>query len=378
MQFQKRLFTPGPTEVPSQVLAAMAKPLVHHRTDDFRNIHLEIVKQLQAVYKTKNPIAVLSASGTGAMEAAVANLTVPREKVLVTPCGKFSERWYELAVTYNLDIVRLDTQWGKAVTPEMVDDYLTEHPDITTVFTTHCETSTGVIMDIEAIARVVHDRGAIIVVDAISSLCAHTIETDGWDLDAVIGGAQKGFMTPPGLSFVSLNKKALKRAERKVHPVFYFDLVKAVKSLKKGDTPYTPAIPLFVALHEALSLIKYEGLENTIRRHERNAHAMRAALTSLGIPLFSESPCNATTVVLPPEGMAEKIQDAMEASHGIRIAGGQMELKGKVLRFGHLGFYNETDMCTVIASLEAVLMRLKINPAPGKGMEALLTAFQEG
>jgi aspartate aminotransferase-like enzyme len=377
MEYKKRIFTPGPTEVPSQVLQSLARPLVHHRTGFFREMHLSIANGLKYVFRTENPIVIWTSSGTGAMEAAMANVTLPGDKILTTPCGKFGERWCELASTYGLQVLRAEAEWGRVVTPGQVEDALKNDSGVSVVFTTLCETSTGVCQDVKEIARIAHKYGALVVVDAIAGLCSEELDTDAWGLDVVLGGSQKGFGTPPGLSFLSLSRDAIARIRTKGHPVYYFDLVKALDSLEKGDTPYTPAIALFVGLGEALKIIREMGIENTIERHRRNAQAVRSAVAALDLKLFAEVPSNATTAVIPPEGSASAIIDLMDKRYGIRIAGGQGKLAGHILRLGHLGFYNESDMYTMIAALEATLLDLKLNPSPGKGIKSLLESFHK-
>lgn len=370
-----RIFTPGPTEVVPRVREAMSRPIMHHRSGQFRDLHRRIVDELKYVYRTANPIVVLTASGTGAMEATIASLTLPGERVLVTRCGKFSARWAEVAGVYGLDVVTLDAPWGETIAAERLEEALEESGDVAAVFTTHCETSTGVLMDVEGIAAASRRRGAMVVVDAITGLCAEELSTDSWGLDVVIGGSQKGFGVPPGLSFVSLSARARERLERAAHPVYYLDLGKALESQEKWDTPYTPSTVLFVALSESLAMIRSEGLENTVRRHGRNAAAVRSAVKALGLELFASVPANAVTTVLPPEGMAGRIAETMAKRYGIRIAQGQGELRGKIIRLGHLGFYDETDMLTLISALEGTLHALGIIPSLGAGLEALQESF---
>jgi len=373
----EKLFTPGPTAVPWQVLETMSRPLIHHRTAEFREIHREAADNLKYVYRTKNPVVILTASGSGAMESAVVNLTRVGEKAIVIEVGKFSERWRELGEAYGLDLVVLKAEWGDPINPDQVAKAFEENPGVGTVFVTHCETSTGVLQDVKTIARIAHENGALIAVDGITSLCAQNVQTDDWGLDAVVGGSQKGFMTPPGLSFISLSENALERMEAGRHPVFYFDLLKAVKSLEKDDTPYTPAHTVIIALNEALRMIKQEGLENVIRRHTRNAKATRAAVKALGLKLFSSMPCNATTAVLPPDGTADKIRSHMVEKHGVRIAGGQGPVKGKIIRLGHLGYYHDADVVAMISALESTLIELGLSDKPGRGIEALLQSFAD-
>jgi aspartate aminotransferase-like enzyme len=376
MEGKKRIFTPGPTEVPPQVLGELSKPLIHHRTDGFRELHRRLEDGLQQIFGTADPVLILTSSGTGAMEAAVSNITVPGDTVLVTPCGKFGERWGELARTYGLSCVTAAAEWGKPITAEQIAGTLDEHPEISVVFTTHVETSTGVRMDLEPIARTVREHDALIVVDGITGLCAERVRSDEWGLDAVIGGSQKGFGVPPGISFISLSERAQERVRTRGHPVYYFDLAKGLDALERGDTAYTPAISLFAALGIALDLILQEGLDAVIERHGRNAAAVRAAVEALGLTLFSQAPCNATTAVVPLKGTAPAIISCMDESYGVRIAGGQGKLKGNIFRLGHLGFYDRTDMFTMISALEGALRDCNIADRMGVGVAAALNSFE--
>lgn len=373
-----QLFTPGPTAVPDEVREALARPLVHHRTDTFRTAYREVLDNLRYIMRTENPVVVLSASGTGAMEAAVVNLTRPGEKVLVTVSGKFGDRWRALATAYGLDVVPVEATWGEPVTAEQVERAFSDNKNMSVMFTTHSETSTGVLQDVEAFARIAREHGALIAVDGISSICAHAVLTDAWGLDAVIGGAQKGVMTPPGLSYVSLSRRAIQKMESGRHPCYYFDLVAAVKSAEKGETPYTPAVPLVFAMRRALEMIRNEGIENVIARHAANAAAVRAAVRAMNLALLATVPCNATTAVVPPEGTADPIRVRMEEIYGVKIAGGQASLKGKIVRLGHLGYYGATDMYTMVSAFEATLKDLGVVASFGAGIDALRKSFAGG
>lgn len=371
-----RLFTPGPTAVPQEVLEALARPLVHHRTEAFRRSYLEVIENLQYVMATTNPVVVLASSGTGAMEAVVVNLTKPGETVLVTVLGKFSDRWRVLAKEYGLKVVSVEAEWGEPVTPGRLREALEKHPGISLVLTTHSETSTGVLQDVAGFAALAHEHGALIAVDAISSLAAHEVGTDAWRLDAVVGGSQKGVMTPPGLAFVSLSAEAVAKIKSGRHPCYYFDLLRAVESSVEGNTPYTPATSLVFALQKALQMIREEGLENVVRRHAANAAAVRAAVRAIGLHLVASNPCNACTTVRPPEGSAGDILKTMENVYGIKAAGGQARLKGKIIRLGHLGYYGPADMYTMVAALEASLLDLGLTRSFGAGLEALQKSFK--
>ncbi|MDH3198323.1 MAG: alanine--glyoxylate aminotransferase family protein [Candidatus Krumholzibacteria bacterium] len=373
-----KLFTPGPTAVPTEVLEAQSRPLIHHRTRAFHDAHLEVIAGLQYAMRTQHAVVVLTASGTGAMEATVTNLTAPGEKVVVTEVGKFSERWSEIARAYGVEVVAVEAPWGESVPPEAVARAFDAHPDAKALFTTHSETSTGALQDVAAQSRVAKERGALVAVDAITSVCAHDVETDAWGLDAVVGGSQKGVMVPPGLAYLALSPAAQSRMEAPRHSVYYFDLRAAVKAAATGDSPYTPAITLVLALQRALQMIRAEGIERVIARHAANAAAVRAAVRALGLELVAKVPSNATTAVYAPEGSAPEITRRMERDHGVIIAGGQGRLKDRIVRLGHLGYYDRGDMTTMITALEAVLLELGLVERLGAGVAALDGAYAGG
>jgi aspartate aminotransferase-like enzyme len=371
-----KLFTPGPTAVPAEVLETQARPLIHHRTDEFRKALTASMQGLQYVLNTKNPVVVLTASGSGAMEAAVVNLTRPGETVIVVEVGKFSERWREIAEAYGVRVVVVKSDYGSVASPPDVDRAFRETPGATVLFATHSETSTGALQDVAALAKVARAHGALIAVDAITSAGAHEVRTDEWGLDAVVGGSQKGVMIPPGLAYIALSERALAKMRAGRHPVYYFDLLKAVASAEKGDTPYTPAITLVLALECALEMMRKEGIENVIARHDANASAVRAAVTAMGMKLLASVPSNATTAVLTPGDSAGAITKHIEKRYGVKIAGGQGSLKGKIVRIGHLGYYDETDMYTVVSAFEATLNDLGLVKTFGAGVEALRASYQ--
>lgn len=373
-----RLFTPGPTAVPPEVLEAQARPMPHHRTAEFKEAYLEVIEGLRYLLQTKNAIVVHASSGSGAMESVVVNLTAPGETVIVTETGKFGERWSEIARAYGVEVVSLAPEWGTPVAPDEVKAAFEAHPDARVLLTTHSETSTGVLQDVESFARIAHDAGALIAVDGITSIGAHDVRTDEWGLDALVGGSQKGVMIPPGMGYVALSKAAIERMQGERHPSYYFDLVTAVKKAEGGDTPFTPAISLVLALQASLRMIREEGLENVIARHAANAGAVRAAVTAMGLELFASSPSNAVTAVRAPEGRAGDITKAMERDYGVKIAGGQARLSGKIIRLGHLGYYFPVDMYTMISALEATLHSLGIVDTFGRGVEALRESYAAG
>lgn len=366
------LLTPGPTPLPPQVCEALARPIIHHRTPQFQEILKEVTEGLKFVFKTSNDVFVFVSSGTGAMEAAVINLLSPGDTALIVQGGKFGERWTEICKAYGVNTEIIDVEWSRAVEPIQIQKSLKVNPKIKAVFTTLCETSTGVVNDIEAIGKVVKETSAVLVVDAISGLGAIDLKTDAWFCDIVVSGSQKGLMLPPGLGFISVSPKAWKLVETAKCPRFYFDLKAAKKALDKTDTPFTPAISLIVALSESLKMIKQDGLENIFSRHRKIAEATRAAVCALGLELFAPTcASDVVTAVKVPQGIdGEKLVKIMRDTYGVTIAGGQAELKGKVFRIAHMGFIEEFDIVVAISCLEKVLLQMGYKFQLGQGVKA--------
>lgn len=371
------LLTPGPTPLPPQVSLAMAKPIIHHRTPQFQEILKEASAGLKWVFQTANDVFIISSSGTGAMEAAVANLLSGGDTVLVVQGGKFGERWTEIAKAYGVNPEIIDVEWGKAVSPEEIRKKLKANPQIKAVFTTLCETSTGVDNDIQAIAAVIRESSAVLVVDAISGLGAVDLKTDAWGLDVVVAGSQKGLMLPPGLGFICISPKAWKLVEASKSGRYYLDLRKAKKALDKNDTPFTSSITLIIALNEALKMMQQDGLEYIFKRHRIMADATRAAMRALGLELFAPSAASdGVTAAKVPAGVdGEKLVKTMRDTYGVTIAGGQEELKGKVFRIAHMGFIAESDIITGITCLEKVLTQMGYKFTLGAGVKAAEEVF---
>jgi aspartate aminotransferase-like enzyme len=305
------------------------------------------------------------------------NLTQPGDTVVVTEVGKFSERWREIGDAFGMKVASVTCEPGQIVTPGQVDEAFKKNPGAAALFCTHSETSTGVLLDVKEMAHVARAHNALVVVDAITSAGCHDVRTDDWGLDAVVGGSQKGVMIPPGLGYVSLSERALRRMQEKRHPVYYFDLLKAAKQAEKGDTPYTPAITLVLALRRALDMMREEGIERIVARHDLNARGVRAAVTAMGMKLVASVPSNATTAVWTPGDSSGRITKHMETRYGCKIAGGQGSLKGKIVRIGHLGAYFEEDMYTVVTAFEATLNDLGLANTFGGGVEALRAVYAE-
>ena len=371
------LLTPGPTPLPPKVSEAMARPIIHHRTPQFQAILKEATEGLKYVYQTENNVFILASSGTGVMEAAVINLLSPQDSALTVQGGKFGERWTEICKAYNINTEIIDVEWGKAVDPAQIQKRLKANPKIKAVFTTLCETSTGVVNDIPAIGKVIKDTEAVLVVDAISGLGAIDLKTDEWSCDVVVSGSQKGLMLPPGLGFISVSPKAQELVEAAKSPSYYFDLKKAKKAIDKTDTPFTPAITLIIALCEALKMIKEDGLENVFSRHKKMADATRAAMKALGLELFAPTASSdVVTAVKVPQGIdGEKLVKTMRDTYNITIAGGQDELKGKVFRIAHMGYIEEFDIIIGISCLEKVLNQMRYKFNLGAGIKAAEEIF---
>jgi aspartate aminotransferase-like enzyme len=355
----------------------MARPIIHHRTPQFQAVLKEATEGLKYVFQTKNEVFILASSGTGAMEAAVVNLLSGQDTAITVQGGKFGERWTEICQAYGIFTEIIDVEWGKAVSPQEIEKRLKANPKIKAVFTTLCETSTGVTNDIEAIGRVVKNFEAVLVVDAVSGLGAIDLKTDAWSVDVCVSGSQKGLMLPPGLAFISVSSKAWKKINLSRCPKYYFDLKIAKKALDNIDTPFTPAISLVIALNESLKMIQQDGLENIFNRHRKMAEATRQAMKALGLELFAPAAASdVVTAVKVPSGIeGEKLVKTMRDKYAVTIAGGQAELKGKVFRIAHMGFIEEFDIIAGISCLEKVLNQMGYKFDLGAGVKAAQEVF---
>lgn len=370
------LMIPGPTPVPEKVLLALAKHPFGHRSGEFSELMAEVVDGLKWLHQTQNDVLVLTASGTGAMEAGIINFLSKGDRVLVGSNGKFGERWALVAEAYGLNVERITAEWGKPLDPDAFQEKLEADTEkqIKAVIVTHSETSTGVLNDLETINRHVKAHGeALIMVDAVTSLGATSVPVDEWGLDVVGSGSQKGYMLPPGLGYVAVSPKAWDAYQNSDLPKFYLDLGKYRKDAAKNTTPFTPPVNMFFAMQASLAMMKAEGLENIFARHSRHREASRAAMKALGLPLFAPDDCAspAITAVAPVGVEAEKIRSILKKQFDIAMAGGQDHLKGKIFRIGHLGFVCDRDILTAIGALEAALQQLGYdNFTPGAGISA--------
>jgi aspartate aminotransferase-like enzyme len=376
------LMTAGPTPLPPAVSQVMAEPMLYHRAPAFVEVYARVLERLKLVFATSNEVQVFAASGSGAMESAVANLVRPGEPALVASCGKFGERWAELCDAYGAATVHWETEWGRKVDPAELDRKLGEHDAVELVFTTLSETSTGVVNDIRELTEVAHRHGALIAVDAVSALGAIPLPQDEWGVDVVVSGSQKALMAPPGLGFASANEAALERAAAAPGRRYYFDWERTVAGQRKEppDSPFTPAVGLVAALDVALGLIADEGLEAVFERHRLLGRATREAARALELDTLGEADEHAnvvTAISLPDSIDGAKVPKLMRDRFGITIAGGQGRLKGKIARIAHCGYFGAFDIVVTVAGLEMTLRELGHELELGAGVAAAQRVFLE-
>ncbi|MFY7999348.1 MAG: pyridoxal-phosphate-dependent aminotransferase family protein [Candidatus Kapaibacteriota bacterium] len=355
-----RLFTPGPTPIPEHVMLRMAEPIIHHRHTEFIALMGRINAHLQTLFCTKQPVLSLTASGTGAAEAAISTLFQAGEKGLNINNGKFAERWGKMMTVYGMNSVDVPVEWGNAVSEERLREVLKQHPDTACVWLVHSETSTGTYTDIRTMASIIRELApdALICIDGITSIGAHECQMDEWGLDVMITGSQKGLMIPPGLAFIALSERAWKKADAHKPRNFYFDLRKAREAWHDNSTPWTPAVTLFVGLESALQMMMSEGMENVWKRHAALSRGLRAGLQAVNLPLYGSSPSHAVTVAHLPEKGGKDFIKLLKNEFGVTVIGGQDALKDVVFRTSHLGYYDEADMLAVLGSIEYALQKL--------------------
>src|SRR5690348_10230011 len=379
MSFTSQLRIPGPTPLPERVMRSMSRPMIDHRGPEFAGILSEITAGAKRVFKTKNDLLLLTCSGTGGLESAIANLVSPGDEVIAAVCGNFGERFAALASAFGADVVRLEFEWGQPVEPDDLRVVLERHPKAKVVLLTHNETSTGLTNPLRELARVARNADRTVVVDGVSSISSIDIDTDAWGIDVAVSGSQKGWMAPPGLALVSVSERAWAQQGQARSPRFYFDWKEARTWAEKGMTPFTPAVPVAYAMQEGLRMLEEEGLDNVYKRHERLARATQAGLEALGFQLFARDGYRSHTVTsaLPPAGLdVNALRRLLDARYGVVIAGGQGKMTGKMVRVGHLGAVAEGDVVQVIWALEQALEELDIAPADGRGVAAVTASVQ--
>lgn len=374
---KQRLFTPGPTDVPPEVLIEMAKPMFHHRTDRFKEMFARVNDGLKRLLMTENDVLTIAGSGTAGMEAAIA-CAVPRDKkVLVSDGGKFGERWVKVARAYGLDVDEVKLKWGTALEPELVKEKLATGR-YGAVITVYSETSTATACDLEGIGRVMAETDAILIADCITAAGALPLRTDQWQIDIVGAGSQKAFMLPPGLAFLAVSDKAWGKIEKIDAPAFYLDLKAYRKSVADNDTPYTAPVSLIRGLEVALDMIHEIGIETIWARTAMLAGAMRAAAEALGMKVFSRRPSDSVTGILLPEGVADKqFRGTLRDKYGCSVAGGQNELKGRVFRVSHMGYVDPVDTIGLVAAIEYALGDCGLEVQIGRGLTAAANVLKD-
>ena len=371
----ERIFTPGPVEIPDRVREVLGRQIIHHRTPEFREAFLETRELFKRLLDCEEENFVFFASsGTGAMEASVLNFFGEGEKVVAVVGGKFGERWAEIGRRYGLNVLELEVEWGRSVDPETVERLLKDNPDCRGVLVQASESSTGAYHDVRALARITRDRDVLLVVDAITALGVYNIKPHEWGLDVVVGGSQKAFMLPPGLSMLWFSDKAKERLRERS---YYFNVKEELKKQKEGQTAFTPAISLILALREALRMLLEEGMDSVERRYRLISEGVRRAVEALGLRVFPENPSISLTAVLPPEDLdAEALRRRM-LELGVRVAGGQGRLKGRIFRVSHMGM-DVLDMPVVLSALELALRSAGHRFELGRGVGEYLEAVSAG
>jgi aspartate aminotransferase-like enzyme len=379
MTFQTQLRIPGPTPLPERVVRSMNRPMIDHRGPEFAAILSEITAGAKRVFKTSSDLLVLTCSGTGGLESAIANLVSPGDEVVATLCGNFGERFAALAAAYGADVVRLEFEWGQPVDADDLATVLEKHPKAKVVLLTHNETSTGLTNPLRELARTAHQADRIVVVDGVSSISSIDIETDAWGIDVAVSGSQKGWMAPPGLALVSVSDRAWAHQAKARSPRYYFDWKEIKTWAGQGMTPFTPAVSVVFGLQEGLHMIEEEGLNAVFERHARLARATQVGLQALGFQLFAQDGYRSNTVTsaVPPPGLdVAALRKLLDEKHGVVIAGGQGKMTGKMVRVGHLGAIAEGDVVQVLWAIEQALEELDIAPADGRAVAAVTASLQ--
>jgi len=383
---KQRLMTPGPTDVPPEVLLEMAQPVIHHRTAEFREILADLSRRLKWLMRTESPVLTMAGSGTTAFEAAQVSLAKPGTPVVSVGAGKFGERWQDIYDTFRpatgLDEnIKISLDWGEAPTPAQVEEALEAHPEASAVTVVHSETSTATACNIQAIAEVVRRTGALLIVDGITAVGAMPVEMDAWGIDVLVTGSQKALMLPPGLGFVALGERARRRLEEvEAGPSYNLDLRRWLASYEKDDTPFTAPVTLVRGQRKALEMIEAQGLEATWERVGRLAAATRQAFLDLGLRLASHSPSDSVTGAYYPEGVDDgAFRAAVRDRHGIHLAGGQDgrggKWKGKVFRVSHMGYVDAGDTLATLHAIETELRRAGVPVEPGTALASAARAF---
>lgn len=375
MSRDANLLIPGPTPLPPDVRAAMARPMVNHRGPEFGALLAEVLSGLQRIFQTTAPVLPFAASGTGGLEAAVVNVLSPGDRVLALCCGAFGERFAAIAQAFGAEVIRADAPWGQGFEPDAVARALAQHRGVKAVLVTHNETSTGVTNELEALAAAVRPSGALLLVDAVSSLGAIEVRTDAWGLDVVVTGSQKALMGPPGAVFISVSDRAWEAVGRSRMPRHYFSFADARQQLSDAAafTAYTPVVPVLFALQVSVRTILQEGLAARFAHHRRLARAVRDGIRALGLGLFAQPRWASDTVtaaVVPAGVQAAELLRRLRTDFGVILAGGQGRLDGQIVRIGHMGYVQPEQILDAVDALEHALVASGHRPRAGAGVEA--------
>ena len=373
MIFQQQLRIPGPTPIPERVVRAGSRPMIDHRGPEFAELLADVTAGAKRVFETSNDLLVLTSSGSGGLESAIANMLSPQDEVVAAICGNFGERFAGIAAAYGAHLIRLEAEWGEPVEPADLAEVLSAHPMAKLVLLTHNETSTGVANPLADLVSVARHAGRVVAVDGVSSVSSMPIEVDRLGIDVAVSASQKGWMAPPGIAFVTISERAWEMSERARAPRYYFDWRLAKKQADGGSTPWTPAIGVMYAVQEGIRMLEEEELENVFARHRRLADATEAGLAALGFRLFAAEGYRSATVTsaLPVAGLdVGAYRRLLRTKYGLVIGGGQGKMTGRLIRVGHLGAVTDGDVVQVLWAMERALEELDIAPADGRAIAA--------
>lgn len=370
---QQILRIPGPSPIPPSVQQSMSQPMIGHRGQETKELLQRIKPKLKPIFGTNQEVMIISGSGTAGLESAVVNTVNPGDEVLVIVTGAFGERFAKICESYQINTHRYNVDWGNAVSPNAISEYLKEHPTIKSVFATYCETSTGVLNPIQELAAVIHaNSDALFIVDGVS--CVGGVETkmDAWGVDLLVTGAQKAMMLPAGLTFIAASERAWNVIDKNKQSRFYLDLRKYRDNLLKDSTPFTPALSLLFGLEQVLKLMDEEGLAQVYKRHQLMKEMTRSAFSALNIPLLTDEQTASPTVtaIKPSDFQAEELREVMKDEFGLALAGGQQHMKGEIFRIGHMGYCSPADILQTISIIEIGLTKIGKEIELGKGTRA--------
>lgn len=371
----KYLALPGPTNVDPEVMQYLSKPIFNHRNITFKKLLEKVTTSTKKMLNTTNEVYFLTASGTGAMECAIVNSFAKKDKVLALVNGSFGQRFADIAKQYELEVIELHSEWGKGFNLQEVEKKIIEiGPELKGITVIHCETSTGVLNDIEGISKLRKFNDTLLLVDGISSIGATRVEVDKWEIDVILTGSQKVLALPPGIALISFSPRAINAYKNSNLPKYYWDIGKYRKFyIEKRETPFTPAIPLFVGLAKQLEILESKGFENEVKKHDKIAQMVRHAVRKMGLQVLTDDNVSANTVtpVIVPEGVQIKeLRGILLEKYGVDVAGGQGKLEGKIFRIGHLGNVDPLFIMSVLAALEMALKEVHFEIELGAGIKA--------